>query len=29
MVQPWVHNFDSTTSYGVFTESYANLWLKK
>jgi peptide/nickel transport system substrate-binding protein len=27
MVQPWVGNFTSTTSYGVFTESYAKLWL--
>jgi ABC-type transport system substrate-binding protein len=27
MVQPWAHSFDSTTSYGVFTESYARLWL--
>jgi len=29
MVQPWVEGFASTTSYGVFTESYSKLWLKK
>jgi peptide/nickel transport system substrate-binding protein len=29
MIQPWVKNFNSTTSYGVFTESYASLWLTK
>jgi peptide/nickel transport system substrate-binding protein len=29
MVQPWVRNFSSTTSYGIFTESFAKLWLKK
>lgn len=29
MIQPWVKNFSSTTSYGVFTESYAKLWLTK
>jgi peptide/nickel transport system substrate-binding protein len=29
MIQPWVYSFNSTTSYGVFTESYASLWMKK
>lgn len=29
MVQPWVHDFAPTTSYGVFTESYARLWVKR
>lgn len=29
MVQPWVYNYQYTTSYGIFTESFAKLWIKK
>lgn len=28
-VQPWVHSYDPSGSYGVATETYAKLWLKK
>ena len=29
MVQPWVHGYTYTQSYGYATESFAKLWLKK
>jgi peptide/nickel transport system substrate-binding protein len=29
LVQPWVHNFTYTQSYGFPTESVAKLWIKK
>jgi peptide/nickel transport system substrate-binding protein len=29
MLQPWVHNYNHSTSYGSIAESYAKLWLKK
>lgn len=29
MVQPWIYNFQHTTSYGIFTESFAKLWVKR
>ena len=29
MLQPWVHGYEHSVTYGVFAETFAKLWLKK